>query len=140
MSCEEIESRILDYNENQVSPAQREEVEAHLAGCADCRMFTRQLRQLDATLSAGVKVPALPADFDRRLQARIQAAPTALSEAQRAERKRRLQAEFEAEMTLIRWKAFTPATLLSHLTWPIALAATAGWLAWLFTSQGMSPS
>lgn len=65
MSCQEIENKILDYQENHLSPAQREEVETHLAGCAGCRAFARQLQQLDAALSASVKVPPLSADFNR---------------------------------------------------------------------------
>src|SRR5208282_3428641 len=96
MSCEEIENKILEYQENQLSLAQRVEVETHLAGCAGCRIFARQLQQLDAAILAGLKVPALSAEFDRRLQERIQVAPAALSEARRAERERQLQAEFEA--------------------------------------------
>jgi anti-sigma factor RsiW len=134
MLCEEIENRILDYQENQLSAAQRAEVESHLAGCAVCRAFARQLQQLDATLSASVKIPALSADFDRRLRQRIQAAPAVLSEAQRAERKRQLQAEFEAGMSRIVRGSFAWDSLLKHLTWP-ALVAVAGWLAWCFAAQ-----
>jgi anti-sigma factor RsiW len=134
MSCQEIENRILDYQENQLPPAQREEVETHLAGCAGCRAFVRRLQQLDAALSASVKVPALSADFDCRLRERIQAAPAVLSEAQRAERKRQLQAEFEAGMARIRRGSFALRSLLNHLTRP-ALVIVAAWLAWLFTLQ-----
>lgn len=132
MSCEEIENRIVDYQENQLSSAQREEVETHLAGCAGCQLFARQLQQLDATLSASVKVPALSADFDRRIRERIQAVPTALSEAERAERKRQLQAEFEAGMARIGRGSFALGNLLKHLTWPV-LGTVAGWLIWGFT-------
>jgi anti-sigma factor RsiW len=134
MSCEEIENKILDYQENQLPPPQRNEVENHLVDCADCRIFARQLEQLDATLSARVKVPVLSADFDRRLRERIQAAPAALSEADRAERKRQLQAEFETGMARIGRGAFALGNLLNHLTWP-ALGAVAGWLAWRFTPE-----
>jgi hypothetical protein len=132
MSCEEIENKILEYQENQLSLAQRVEVETHLAACAGCRIFARQLRQLDAALSAGVKVPALSAEFDRRLQERIQVAPAALSEAQRAERERQLQAEFEAGLARIERWSFALDSLLKHLTWPV-LAMLAGWLTWHFT-------
>ena len=134
MLCEEIENRILDYQENQLSAAQRAEVEIHLAGCPACREFARQLQQLDAALSARIKIPALSANFDRRLRERIQAAPAPLSEAQRAERKRQLQAEFEAGMVRIGRGSFALGSLLNHLTWP-ALGAVAGWLAWRFTPQ-----
>jgi anti-sigma factor RsiW len=132
MSCEEIENQILDYQDNQLSPARRQDVETHLAGCAGCRTFARQLSQLVATLSARVKVPALSLEFDPRLQARIQAAPTPLPEAQRAERKRQLQAEFEAGRVQINRQSFALGSLGKHLTWPV-LAILSGWLAWRVT-------
>jgi Putative zinc-finger len=132
MSCEEIENKILEYQENQLSFAQRVEVETHLAGCAGCRIFARQLQQLDAALSASIKVPALSAEFDRRLQERIQVAPAALSEAQRDERERQLQAEFEAGQARIEQGSFALDRLLKHLAWP-ALAILAGWLTSHFT-------
>jgi len=134
MSCQEIENRIPDYQENQLSPAQREEVETHLARCANCRLFARHLRELDAALSSSVKTPALSADFDRRLQERIRAESTAMSEPRRAERKRQLQAEFEAGMARIARGSFALGRLLNYLAWP-ALAAAAGWLGWLLTAQ-----
>ncbi len=134
MFCEEIETCILDYQENQLSAAQRAEVENHLARCAVCRKLARQLQQLDAALSARVRIPALSDGFDRRLRERILAAPAALSEAQRAERKRQLQAEFEAGMARIGRGSFALDSLLKHLTWP-ALAALAVWLVWCFTRQ-----
>jgi anti-sigma factor RsiW len=134
MTCQEIENRILDYLENQLLPAQRAEVETHLCGCAGCRTLARQFHQLDAALSASVKVPALSADFDRQLRERIQAAPVALSEAQRAERKRQLQDEFEAAMARIGRGSFDLESLLKHLSWP-ALAIAAGGLAWCLTRQ-----
>jgi anti-sigma factor RsiW len=173
MLCEIIENRILDYQENQLSAAQRAEVETHLAGCPACREFARQLQQLDAALAARVKIPALSAGFDRQLRERIQAAPAALSgnapvmvangmvgaarcatpdvsgqrgvptsrdrritlsEAQRAERKRQLETEFEAGMARIGRGSFALGSLLNYLAWP-ALAAVAGWLAWLLTAQ-----
>jgi anti-sigma factor RsiW len=133
MSCEEIKNRILDYQDNQLPQAQRQEVEAHIANCAGCRTFARQLRQLNAALSSGVKVPALSADFDRQLRERIEATPAALSEAQRAERKRQLQAEFEAGMARLGRGGFVLGGFLNHLAWP-ALAAAAGAVVWLLMS------
>ncbi len=62
----------------------------------------------------------------------MQAAPAALSEAQRAERKRQLQAEFDAGMARIGRGSFALESLLKYLTWP-ALAMVAGWLAWRLT-------
>jgi len=134
MSCEEIENRILDYQENRLSPSQREEVEVHLAGCAHCRTFARQMQQLDAALSARIKIPVLSTEFDRQLRARIQAAPAVLSEAQRAERRRQLQAEFEAGQVQMRRSLFPLGSLLDHLTLPM-LAGVVGALLWLLTAQ-----
>ena len=134
MLCELIENKILDYQENQLSAAQRAEVETHLAGCPDCREFARQLQQLDAALSASVKIPALSAGFDRQLRERIQSTPATLSEAYRAERKRQLQAEFEAGMAESVGGWFTLGRLLNYLAWP-AVAAVAGWLAWRISAE-----
>jgi anti-sigma factor RsiW len=129
MSCEEIENRIL---ENQLPPGQRAEVESHLTGCADCRAFARQLRQLDAALTGHIQVPALSTQFDRQLQKRIQVAPPALSATQRTERKRQLEVEFEAGQARIGRGLFAPGCLAKHLAWPM-LAILAGWLAWRFS-------
>ena len=132
MSCEEIKSRILDYQENQLPPAQRRDVEAHLAACDACRLFAQQLQQLDAALSANITAPALSGDFDQRLHEKIQFAPAAMSEAQRAARKQQLQAEFEAGWARIGRRSFALESLMNHLVWP-ALAIVAGGLAWHFT-------
>lgn len=132
MACEAIEIRILDYLENQLSVADRQEVETHLAGCADCRTFARQLQLLDTALSGGVKAPALSADFEQRLEKRIRGVSGFLSETERAERKRALEAEFEAGQARIGRGTFGFEALLRRLTWPV-LAAVSGWLAWRIT-------
>jgi len=134
MSCQEIENTILDYQDNQLSPARRQAVETHLARCAGCQAFVRHLQRLDAALSRGFKAPALSADFDRRLWERIQTAPPALSADQRAERKRQMQAEFDAGMARLVRGSFAWHSLLDHLTLPV-LAAVAGCVAWRFTPQ-----
>jgi anti-sigma factor RsiW len=134
MLCEELENRIPDYLEDRLSPAQREEVQAHLAGCAQCRTLAQQLHQLDAALSAEIRIPELSIDFEQRLRARIQAAPAVLSEAQRAERRRQLQAEFEAGQARMRRRLFSLGGLLEHLTLPV-LAGVVGAIVWLLTAQ-----
>ncbi len=134
MTCQEFEISILNYQEHQLSPAEQKEVENHIANCAGCRTFARQLQKLDAALVAEVRVPALSAGFDQRLRARIHVAPAALSEAQRAERKRQLQAEFQTGMARIGRSSFALGSLLDHLGWPI-LAVIVASFAWLLTSQ-----
>jgi anti-sigma factor RsiW len=136
MLCKEMQNRILEYEENQLSATQREETETHLAGCRECREFARELEQLDAALAASVKVRVLSAEFDQRLRERIEEMP-ALSEAERAERKRQLTEEFEAGLARIGRGSLAWSNLLRHLAWP-AMAVTAGWLAWCFTPQLMA--
>ena len=130
MLCDDIADKILAWQDSQLPPNQRRAVETHLAECAHCRAFARSLQQLDAACAAQIVIPPLTADFDGRLWARIQAAPAALSDVHRAERKRQLEAEFESGLARIRRGAFAMGGLLHHLTWP-ALAMVAGWLAWL---------
>jgi anti-sigma factor RsiW len=128
MLCQEIETNLLDYHDNVLPPSQRAEVEAHLAGCADCRVFAQELRKLDAALSTVVKVPALSEDFDQLLYRRVQLS-SPLSGAALAERKRQLQAEFDADMARIARGSFFLGSLLEHLAWPTLIAAMA-FLAW----------
>ena len=127
MTCEELENRILEYLENQLAPAGRPLVETHLAGCARCQAFARQLQQLDAALTWGIKSPKLPSDFSARLRQRVQTEAMLLSETQRAERKRQLQVEFEADLAQLRRKSLRSTSLLDSLGYA-ALAALAGWL------------
>lgn len=137
MLCTELESRILDYQEGRLSPAIRQEVEAHIAHCAACRQLAGQLQLLDAVLSAALRVPALSADFDTRLLGRVEAVPQVLSEAQRSERRRQLQAEFEAGQAQLRPGAFSTGALLDYLTWP-ALGGVAAGLVCLLAERGFA--
>ena len=134
MLCDDIVDKILAGQYSPLSPSERRAVENHLAGCADCRTFADSLQQLDAALTAQIVSPPLTAAFDGRLWARIRAASPALSDVQRSERKRQLQAEFESGIVRIRRGAFAMGGLLNHLTLP-ALALVAGWVAWLLTSH-----
>jgi anti-sigma factor RsiW len=130
MACEEFENLISDYLENQLLPADRARVAAHLAGCTDCRAFVRQLEQLDLALLRTVKAPALSATFKARLQQRIQIETAVLSEAQRAERKRQLQAEYETALARLNRFPPPPRKLPEGLGYA-GLIALAGLLAWL---------
>jgi anti-sigma factor RsiW len=130
MACEEFENQIADYVENQLPPADRSRITTHLAGCADCRAFAQQLEQLDAKLARALKAPVLPESFKTSLQRRIQTTAV-LSEAQRAERKRQLQAEYEADLARLNRFPLPPRKLLEGLG-SAGLIVLAGWLAWLF--------
>lgn len=134
MLCEAIENKIPAYQESQLPPAERAAVEDHLAHCAACRLFAQQFQQLDAVLSAGIKIPALSSDFDRQLNERIKALSISSSEAQRAARKRQLQEEFEAGLRQIQRGAFAPRNLLNTLA-SFLMACLAGSFAWLLTKS-----
>ena len=49
MPCASFEDRLLDYAE--LSTAEREPVDAHLAGCADCREYLKTVAHLETGLS-----------------------------------------------------------------------------------------
>jgi hypothetical protein len=133
VTCPEIEIRIPDYQEHRLSAADRKDVEAHLAGCANCRVFDRQLRDLDAALATRLSVAELSPGFDRQVMARIRCGLGALTPAQRAERKKQIQEEFEMGVDRILKGSFGLPCVLDHLAWPVA-AVVAGWLAWQFTT------
>ena len=46
MTCQELDDRLDDWVDDTLPDAQRREVEAHLAACADCREQERRLREL----------------------------------------------------------------------------------------------
>ncbi len=117
MSCDELEILVADFLENRLSPPERPAVDAHLAACPRCRQLARQLRELDAALTAAVKSPGLSSGFTARLRHRIQSETAGLSEADRADPKRRLQAEFEAGSALLRRRWLRSAGCLDLLGW-----------------------
>ena len=127
MNCEALENRILDYLDHQLASDTRAEIEGHLVACAACRALVRRFERLDAALAASVKPPALSAGFDQRLRQQLETETNALSEAERAERKRQLQADFEAGLLQLRRHAAPLANLPGVLGWA-CLIALAGWL------------
>jgi len=145
MACEEFESRILDLLEDQLPDVERAAVENHLAGCSGCQAFAGQLRRLDVALGRHLKPPALSPGFEVRLRQRIQTETVVLSEPQRAERKRQIQAEYAADLKLLRKRAFWLFKVLDLIGYA-TLAALAGRLIWqtapgltdLMTQYGLS--
>lgn len=129
MACEQFEPHILDYLENQLPPGERARVAAHLAACADCRAFARQLRELDTRLTRTLKVPTLSPSFNAELRRRIQITHV-MSEAEIAERKRQLQAEYEAGLARITVFPRLPRKYF-ELLGIAAMLGLAGWLTWL---------
>ena len=147
MTCDEFENRILAGQENELPADQRAAVEKHLAGCASCQTFARQLQRLDAALTIKLKAPELSATFKQRLAKRIQAGPAVLPQAQRAERKRQLLAEYETGLVKLGRRTLPQGMLLEGLRYAVPVAL-AGWLAWqlmpglaqLLAARGLSGS
>ena len=133
MACVEFEDLIPDYLEKQLPPEAQSRIAAHLAQCAACREFARQLEQLDAALARGVKAPALPPDFRARLRQRIQTIPV-WSEAERAERRRRMQAEYEAGLARLRPFPLSVRRVRQRLGLAAGLTVI-GWLGWLLLAN-----
>lgn len=74
MNCERMENRLIAYLDGRASPAERREVEAHLAACGACQTRAEEFRRLWTVLD---EVPAEEASaaFDARLRARLAAEP-----------------------------------------------------------------
>ena len=74
MNCERMENRLIAYLDGRASPADRREVEAHLAACGACRTRAEEFRRLWTVLD---EVPAEEPSpvFDARLRARLAAEP-----------------------------------------------------------------
>jgi anti-sigma factor RsiW len=120
MTCAALETRILDYLENQLPAAERKRVHDHLLACANCRNLAEQLRQLDSTLERHLPVPALSPGFVAALRERLRAEAFP-SEQERAERKRQLQAEFEAAIAQLGSGCFRWESLLQTVVGPFAI-------------------
>lgn len=74
--CEQFRPMIADHSDGLLSPAQSDRVERHLADCADCRTFAKEVATISQAVAALPRRQTSPA-FDTRLAAR-------LAEAQRA--------------------------------------------------------
>ena len=76
-SCNAIESKLVEYLDGRVLPAERHAVEAHLAGCASCRARAEEFRTLWSALEDLPEVTPSSA-FDASLRQRIAAEPVRL--------------------------------------------------------------
>jgi anti-sigma factor RsiW len=74
MNCEQISNQLIAYLDGRANAAERRNVEAHLAGCAACRLRAEEFRRLWDVLD---ETPALEPSlgFDARLRQRIAAEP-----------------------------------------------------------------
>jgi anti-sigma factor RsiW len=74
MNCERIENQLIAYLDGKAKPAERRQVESHLAECAACRQRVDEFR-LVARLLDELPVVAPSPSFDAELRARVAAEP-----------------------------------------------------------------
>jgi hypothetical protein len=72
LSCKEVWRAISDYIDNDISPALRRKMEAHLAQCRHCTALLDSTHNV-IVLIADERVFTLPAGFSERLRKRIEA-------------------------------------------------------------------
>jgi len=71
MNCHDVRAGILESVDEDPSTPSRIELDAHLAGCSDCREFAAKQQALDAQLSALLESPQLGPGFRAKLRRRI---------------------------------------------------------------------
>jgi anti-sigma factor RsiW len=74
-NCEDISKGLIAYLDERANPAERREVEEHLAGCAACRTRAEEFRALWKVME---EVPAVEPSFgfDARVRERVAAEPS----------------------------------------------------------------
>jgi len=65
-SCQELLGQLSDYVDGELEEALCAELEAHLAGCANCRVMVDTVRKT-ITLYSRQATTKLPADVEARL-------------------------------------------------------------------------
>jgi anti-sigma factor RsiW len=70
VSCAERREALSAYVDDELAPAERAELETHLAGCPACREALAAERRLSSQLAA-LPAPVPPGDFEARFWARI---------------------------------------------------------------------
>lgn len=68
--CTKVLRRLQKFIENEFSPAERARIDAHLAGCPDCRREYEAMRSLIDTLDA-TRIVAVPDAFRAAVMSKI---------------------------------------------------------------------
>ena len=71
MECASVREALLEQPDVPMDTAVRFGVDAHLAGCQECRRLQRALTRLDDGLARHLVPPALNRSFRTRVQARV---------------------------------------------------------------------
>ena len=88
-----------------------------------------RLEKLDAALTRRIKPPVLSAEFNQRLRQRLQTEAQVVPATERAERKRQLQAEFDAGLAQLNRRSLTVSGILDTIGY-VLLGGLAGLLVW----------
>jgi anti-sigma factor RsiW len=74
MKCEDVEKSLIAYADDVAAPAERRDVESHLADCAACRARVAEFRAVSSLLG---ELPAIEPSFgfDARVRQRVAAEP-----------------------------------------------------------------
>jgi anti-sigma factor (TIGR02949 family) len=73
MNCEEADRFLDAYLDGELEPAQRAELEEHLAGCPECRQKLEQLRRFRAFFTANAPHYPAPSGLKGKVLARLEA-------------------------------------------------------------------
>ena len=74
MSCSRMEKQMLPFVDGRLKVNEQREVEAHLAGCAACRVRVNEFRAVSGLLDELPQIEPSGA-FDARVRARVEAEP-----------------------------------------------------------------
>ena len=74
MSCSRMEKQMLPFVDGRLKVGEQREVEAHLAGCAACRVRVNEFRAVSGLLDELPQIEPSGA-FDARVRARVAAEP-----------------------------------------------------------------
>ncbi|MCU0559611.1 MAG: zf-HC2 domain-containing protein [Desulfobacterales bacterium] len=72
--CLELFEKLSEYIDDELAPAERREIEAHVAGCVACLACLQTLRRTVALCRTGADHP-VPEEFSRRLRSALAAPP-----------------------------------------------------------------
>jgi hypothetical protein len=71
--CADYEHDLVELRDGSLGPERARVIRLHVESCARCRAWQADFATIDAGLAAALPRPAVSADFERRLQARIAA-------------------------------------------------------------------
>jgi anti-sigma factor RsiW len=77
--CADYEHDLVELLEGSLGPERARVIRLHVESCPRCRAWRAEFAAIDAGLAAALPRPALCADFEHRLQARIATLPLSVN-------------------------------------------------------------